>query len=233
MNRNREKSMSSALLKWELEQTRQWKRRLGDVWQKVGRPVQAVLLLGCGVLLGIHATGAGSPLTEYEMRQVLHRNDTALRNRQGELDLAKLELTRLRTVMDYSSRYRIPANLAASIHDIALAEGVDPEIAYQLVRVESGFFGRAISPKGAVGLTQLMPSTAFGLEPGLGYTDLFNHETNLRLGFRYLREMQHRYDGDLRLALLAYNRGPGTVDAIRKEGRDPGNGYARAVMNGK
>ncbi|MDX1674604.1 MAG: lytic transglycosylase domain-containing protein, partial [Longimicrobiales bacterium] len=82
------------------------------------------------------------------------------------------------------------------------------------------------------GYTQLMPATAFDLDPSLEYRDLFDRETNLRLGFRYLRWLIDRYDGDLRTALLAYNRGLGTVDSIRRAGGDPGNGYARAVMEG-
>src|SRR5690606_19816270 len=132
-----------------------------------------------------------------------------------------------------STRYRIPAGLAASIHDIALAEGLDPWLAFQLVRVESGFSPTAVSPKGAVGLTQIMPSTAEALAPGISHDALFEPETNLRLGFRYLRYLIERYGGDLRLALLAYNRGPGTVDAIRSAGGDPSNGYAEAVMGNR
>jgi soluble lytic murein transglycosylase-like protein len=54
----------------------------------------------------------------------------------------------------------------------------------------------------------------------------------MRLGFRYLRQLTTQYDGDLRLALLAYNRGPTRVDSIRSAGGDPGNGYATAVMRG-
>jgi soluble lytic murein transglycosylase-like protein len=77
-----------------------------------------------------------------------------------------------------------------------------------------------------------MPPTAFELDPSLRYADLFDRDTNLRLGFRYLRQMLDKYDGDLRLALLAYNRGPGTVDGILRAGGDPANGYARAVLSG-
>jgi soluble lytic murein transglycosylase-like protein len=75
-----------------------------------------------------------------------------------------------------------------------------------------------------------MPSTAFELQPGLDYLDLFDRDTNLRLGFRYLRRLMVHYGGDLRTALLAYNRGPTRVDEIRRRGVDPGNGYARAIM---
>jgi soluble lytic murein transglycosylase-like protein len=55
---------------------------------------------------------------------------------------------------------------------------------------------------------------------------------NLRLGFRYLRMMLEQYDGDLHLALLAYNRGPGRVDGILRAGGDPNNGYSSNVQNG-
>jgi soluble lytic murein transglycosylase-like protein len=98
------------------------------------------------------------------------------------------------------------------------------------VRVESEFRSRAVSSMGAVGLTQVMPSTAQILQPGIERAQLFDRDTNLRLGFRYLNEMLRQYKGDLRLALLAYNRGPGRVDEILRGGGDPSNGYASKVL---
>jgi soluble lytic murein transglycosylase-like protein len=77
-----------------------------------------------------------------------------------------------------------------------------------------------------------MPSTAFWLQPGVTYTELFEPNTNLRLGFRYLRMMLQQYDGDLHLALLAYNRGPGRVNGILRDGGNPANGYSARVRNG-
>jgi hypothetical protein len=230
----RDTAMSSALLQWEQEQTHRWRRILGEAWAAVRRPVLALLFGGTMFYMGIRvASVSGSTLGEVELHRRLKETEVALKARQGELELARLELSRAKSIMEYSGRYRIPADLAASIYDIALAEGIDPGLAYSLVRVESGFFARAVSPKGAVGLTQVMPATAMELDPTLRYSDLFHQETNLRLGFRYLRQMLEKYQGDLRLALLAYNRGPGTVDAIRREGGDPSNGYARAVMEGQ
>jgi soluble lytic murein transglycosylase-like protein len=163
----------------------------------------------------------------------LRDTEITLKARQGELELARLELARVHAVMGFSSEYRIPADLAAQIYDIALAEGIEPRLAYRLVRVESGFFGGAISHMGAVGLTQVMPATARELDPTLAYADLFHQETNLRLGFRYHRKMLVTYPVHMRLSLLAYNRGPGTVDKIRRAGGDPANGYERAVMGGQ
>ena len=86
---------------------------------------------------------------------------------------------------------------------------------------------------GAIGLTQVMPSTAFWLDPSVRYDDLFRGETNLRLGFRYLNQMIRQYHGQLDLALLAYNRGPQRVKDILAAGGDPSNGYASAVMGVK
>jgi soluble lytic murein transglycosylase-like protein len=172
-------------------------------------------------------------LTETELREQLAERDAELTARRGELELARLELGRLNTVVDYSRRHAIPADLAASIYDMARAEGVDPRLAFSLVRVESDFTPGAVSSAGAVGLAQVMPTTAFWLQPGVRYQELFDTETNLRLGFRYLRMMIAQYQGDLRLALLAYNRGPGRVDEIRAAGGDPGNGYASRVQRGQ
>ncbi|HEX2092377.1 MAG TPA: lytic transglycosylase domain-containing protein, partial [Longimicrobiaceae bacterium] len=123
--------------------------------------------------------------------------------------------------------------LAESIYDIALEENIDPDVAFGLVRTESEFKSHATSRVGALGLTQLMPSTARWLRPGTQPSDLRNPELNLRIGFRYLRDLIDKYDGDQRLALLAYNRGPGTVDRVLERGGDPDNGYAEAVLTGK
>ena len=98
------------------------------------------------------------------------------------------------------------------------------------MKTESGFKNSATSHVGAIGLTQLMPATARWLKPGVTRSQLRDSETNLSIGFRYLRELIEKYDGDTELALLAYNRGPGTVDRVLKRGGNPDNGYADMVM---
>jgi soluble lytic murein transglycosylase-like protein len=179
------------------------------------------------------ASGPDSAAMNLQLRDRLRRSETKARAREGELELTRLELARLNQIIDHSRRYKISADLAESIYDIALSEGIDPKVAFALVNVESEFYHKAVSSKGAVGLTQVMPATARLLKPGITYSDLFDHETNLRLGFRFLRDMIAYYHGDLTLALTAYNRGPGVVDKIRKKGGDPSNGYARAVTGGE
>jgi soluble lytic murein transglycosylase-like protein len=130
------------------------------------------------------------------------------------------------------SRYKISEDLAQDIYEIAQQEGIEPKLAYGLVRTESSFKNSAISNVGAIGLTQVMPRTASWMMPGTKASDLHDQKVNLKLGFRYLNKMIDKYKGDVRLALLAYNRGPGTVDKILKRGGDPNNGYADKVLGG-
>jgi soluble lytic murein transglycosylase-like protein len=128
--------------------------------------------------------------------------------------------------------YEVPAELAEKIHRTAVRHAIDPEVAFGLVRTESDFLSRATSPVGAIGLTQLMPATARWFDRGITVARLRDPDTNLEIGFRYLRELIDRYDGDLQLALTAYNRGTGTVDRVLERGGDPDNGYAGAVLKG-
>ncbi|MBW3630777.1 MAG: lytic transglycosylase domain-containing protein [Gemmatimonadetes bacterium] len=135
--------------------------------------------------------------------------------------------------IEENASFGLSRELAEAIYDMAVAEDVEPDVAFGLVRAESSFKDQATSRVGAVGLTQLMPSTAKWLEPGTTRDDLRNSETNLRIGFGYLRQLIDKYDGNENLALLAYNRGPGTVDKILKRGGNPDNGYAGFVRSGK
>lgn len=132
----------------------------------------------------------------------------------------------------FAQKFRIPVPLARSIYAAAKDEDIRPEVAFGLVRAESSFRPRVVSSAGAVGLTQVLPSTGRWIVPGTTRRDLMDPETNLRVGFRYLRYLYEKYDGDERLALTAYNRGPGTVDRHLKQGRNPDNGYHEFVLTG-
>ncbi len=117
--------------------------------------------------------------------------------------------------------------LAALAREIAGRYGVDPELVTAIVSVESGFDPSAVSPKGAQGLMQLMPSTA----ATLGVTDPFDPLQNLDGGVRHLRSLLASYRGDRRLALAAYNAGAGAV--ARHKGVPPyreTRSYVRKVL---
>ena len=123
----------------------------------------------------------------------------------GELVLANIELHRLREIVRYSGRYRIPADLAGLVWEVALAEDIDPALAFALVQVESRFDALAVSEAGAVGLVQIMRQTAALLQPGVTDEELFDPATNLRIGLRHLSHVLDAAAGDTTAALLKYN----------------------------
>ncbi len=111
-------------------------------------------------------------------------NSTAARNTPVVVDLSKV-------VSEASGTYKL-----------------DPDLVNSVIRAESGFNVRAVSPKGAQGLMQLMPQTA----THLGVENAFDPQSNVEGGTRYLRELLERYDFDLIKALAAYNAGPERVE---------------------
>lgn len=120
---------------------------------------------------------------------------------ENRIDVLSHNLVRL------SDAYEIPAGLILSI-----------------IKVESDFQPWAISPRGALGLMQLMPETGQWIASRYamkwdGPTTLLDEEMNTEFGVRYLAYLKDKYGGDLRKMLSAYNRGPAKVDEDVNEGR--------------
>lgn len=89
----------------------------------------------------------------------------------------------------------------------ATRAGIDPALVLAVVETESGQATGAISPKGAIGLMQVLPETA----AEVGLPDAADPATNLEAGCRYLAALLETFGGDVELALAAYNAGPGAV----------------------
>jgi soluble lytic murein transglycosylase-like protein len=112
-----------------------------------------------------------------------------------------------------------PALEAEKVSELVAAaaekQSLDPALLRAVIKQESGFKPCAVSPKGAQGLMQLMPSTAQDLH----VADAFDPRQNVQAGAAYLRQLLSRYKGDLRLALVGYNAGP------RRADQPPGTPY--------
>ncbi len=244
----------------DMERRRRWGRRKSDVLSTsareslLGRSRMFVRRFQ-KPLIGLTLAGAAAPLINAGTRSAADgrtpatvKEPRAARPGEGatqaaqatDLDSSVSEAwaeanaaaVREQTVQGAVTHYNIDSELATQIYDAATRHQIEPDVAYGLVFTESTFRQRAVSNVGARGLTQVMPRTARWLKPGTTARDLYDPATNLDVGFRYLKRLIDRYDGDVETALTAYNRGPGTVDRILKRGGNPDNGYAGKVLTG-
>ena len=141
-----------------------------------------------------------------------------LRRHQARTGLTDAEIEQLAsTVVTEARRYRF-----------------DPALVLAVIHVESRYDTYAVSPKDALGLMQLLPSTGAWLAPTAGVEwrgpqTLFDPIANVRLGVAYLRQLTDRY-GSVRTALVAYNWGPGRIDAFVAAGDPLPSEYSQLVM---
>ncbi|MBN9096176.1 lytic transglycosylase domain-containing protein [Pandoraea pnomenusa] len=173
------------------------------------------------LIVGICASAmANSAQAEIYFRDA-GRHRVVLSNRNDDGKWTPLIRVASHTYAGYSKRSEgrtrtVPTEFDSLIQSSAAQHNIDPSLLKAVISVESSFIPSAVSPKGAVGLMQLIPSTAaqYGVvadAQGSIADKLTNPETNVSAGARHLRGLIERFPGNLSLALAAYNAGEGAV----------------------
>ncbi len=187
-------------------------RMLASLW------MAALLLIAapCSRISNDAGFDAGSPLAEA---------------RDPEVDTVVEHLAPLARQMGDAER----AALASALVEASREHGLPPAFVLAVIEVESRFDPYAVSPVGALGLMQVLPSTGAPVARRLGITwrgpqTLFDPHANVRIGVAYLRELIDRY-ANVRAALAAYNWGPGEIDSRLRSGVVLPATYVERVLN--
>jgi transglycosylase-like protein with SLT domain len=161
-----------------------------------------------GAVTRLYVDMKGSSYVDVPTVEIEHFEPAPALSPANTVTPSRSEQTALATASSSSPSTESPVDLNQVVTIASGRYRLDPDLVNSVIRAESGFNVRAVSPKGAQGLMQLMPQTA----SQLGVPDAFDPQANVEGGTRYLRELLERYNFDLIKALAAYNAGPGRVE---------------------
>ncbi len=163
------------------------------------------------------------------------------KNKISELDVAREHLAsvvRLREILADNRIYMSKGNveeMASKVELVSRKYGISAEMIYAVIRAESSFNPMALSDKGAMGLMQVLPSTAreVAARINIRWTDekiLWDPMTNLEVGTYYLHTLMDRFDS-VEVALAAYNQGPNRIAALQADQADLPMDYTVRVLS--
>jgi soluble lytic murein transglycosylase len=195
----------------------------------------AIAALAFGFVLGVRYQARVESLNEIHALVRVQKDKIAdLRDENRRLST----VVRVREFLD-RNRIRLPEetveHIASSIHETSIRYDLPPEMILAVIRTESAFDTNALSHKGAVGLMQILPSTAqeIALELRMewpGEDLLRDPSANIEMGAYYLTKLIGQFD-DLAVALTAYNHGPGRVTELTEAKADLPMQYAEKVFS--
>lgn len=146
-------------------------------------------------------------------------------------------------VKDYILKKIYPIKYSEYVEKYSKEYDIDPLLIYSVIKAESNFESTVKSNSGAIGLMQLMETTAKEVDKSVNVYDLYNSETNIRLGIEYFSKLLNHYNQNINLSIIAYNAGMGNVDkwiengTILKDGSNlenvpfkETNNYARKIL---
>jgi hypothetical protein len=161
-----------------------------------------------GNLTRLYVTADGSSFVDVPTAEIEHFEAAAEAAAPAPPIQAETSAPLTATALKPPSPLTAPVDLNDVVNAASGRYRLDPDLVNSVIKAESAFHVRAVSPKGAQGLMQLMPGTA----SKLGVPNAFDPQANVEGGTKYLRELLERYDFDLVKALAAYNAGPQRVE---------------------
>jgi soluble lytic murein transglycosylase-like protein len=179
---------------------------LNQDYLKMRRPFIIACLLVIGLALLQYIWNSDSPSTPAAIKRYSKTLASSLVKHLPSRFLISGRLSSYSSYLGAQAHWK--KHYRPKLREIAPRYGLDPRLVEILISVESGFRADAISSRGAVGLMQVLPTTALDMN----IANPFDPIENLHAGCRYLSRLIRTYKGDLSLALAAYNAGPGAVD---------------------